>query len=271
MSVAPPNMGEFLSRLWVDGRWRDLLCYTFYQDLVDDALDDLRAAEENLTWCFHGTSLTIAHKIFEEGGLRAGVGTHLNETGVFVFGRKADHPYSFAHCWKLARNRAKCHFCSEWYTHQAPSAWSMPVVIMFPYATGDLTRLIDYKKYSSSKYVINRPVGSYVWLPQVGARLLLCYHEYLAWCRVHAVPHCNVPRCILKDDDSEDLIMCGGRLDDPFHWSRSDCEPHASCGRICRVRDLKSAGWKYSRNVRNSKRRIFRCPVCHGDASYRAA
>ena len=77
--------------------------------------------------------------------------------------------------------------------------------------------------------------------------------------------------CIVNDDDSEDLIMCGGRLDNPFHWSSSDREPHASCGRICRVRDLKSAGWKYSKNVRKSVKRIFWCPLCHGDASYRAA
>ena len=147
----------------------------------------------------------------------------------------------------------------------------MPVVIMFPHALWDLTRLKDYKDYCSSKYVINRPVGSYVRLPQEGVRLLLDYHEYWAWRLVHAVPHCNVPLGILRDDDSEDLMMCGGRLDNPFHWSSRKSDPHASCGSICRVRDLKSAGWKFSRNVRKKKRRIYRCPLCHGDASFSVA
>ena len=129
----------------------------------------------------------------------------------------------------------------------------------------------DYKDYCSSKYVINRPVGFYVKLPQEGARLLLDYQEYLAWGLVHAVPHCNVPRGILKDDDFQDLMMCGGRLDNPFHWSSSNSVPHASCGRICRVRDLESAGWKHSRNARKKTWRIYRCPLCHGDASFSVA
>ena len=185
-------------------------------------------------------------------------------------GSNEEDAYSLVPSWRLARYRARCYLCSEWIAHEAPSAWSMPVVIMFPHALSDLTWLFDYKDYCSSKYVINRPVGSYVRLPEEGVRLLLDYHEYWAWRLVHAVPQCNVPLGILKDDDSEDLMMCGGRLDNPFHWSRTGTVPHASCGRICRVRDLESAGWKHSSNKR-WKRRIYRCPFCSGDISFSVA
>ena len=270
MSVAPGNFVETRKPIYVDGCWHVLLCYTPHQDVVDDDLDARMASQANLLWCFHGTSLTIAHKVFEEGGLLAGEATHLNDTGVFIIGRTEEEPYSLGPNFVLARNRAKCNRCSEWTTFQAPSAWSMPVVIMFPHPLRDLTRLKDYKDYCSSKYVINRPVGCYVKLPQEGARLLLCYQDYLAWVRLHAVPHCNVPRGILKNDDFEDLMMCGGRLNDPFHWSTRQSNPHASCGSICRVRDLESAGWVSSKNV-PEERRIYRCRACAHALSFSLA
>ena len=133
----------------------------------------------------HGTSVTIAHKIFEEGGLRAGEGIDLNERGVFVIGRKEDELYSLAHSWKLARNRAKCHFCSEWYTHQAPSAWSMPVVIMFPHATGELTRLKDYKDYFSSTALLVLMSGFHKRV------LVYCYAITNTWLGVLCTP-CHI-------------------------------------------------------------------------------
>ena len=270
MSVAPLNMVERHKFTWVHGRWRDLLCYTSHQDVVDDFLDARMAVDRNIKWCFHGTPLSSAHKVFEEGGLRAGEATHQNHTGVFIICSNEEEDYSLADSWRFARNRARCYLCDQWIAHDAPSAWSMPVVIMFPYALSDLTWLFDYKDYSISKYVINRPVGSYVRLPEEGVRLLLDYHEYLAWCLLHAVPQCSVSLGILNDDKSEKLMMCGGKLDNPFHWSDIDTEPHASCGRVCRVRDLKSAGWKHSRN-KNRETRIYRCPLCSGDISFSVA
>ena len=70
MSVAALNMVESQKSIWVDGRWRDLLCYTSHQDVVDDFLDARIAADQNILWCF---------QVFEEGGLLAGEATQCQE------------------------------------------------------------------------------------------------------------------------------------------------------------------------------------------------
>ena len=259
MSIAPRNMVQ--KHLWIrlDGRDRHLLCYTDHQDAVDDSLDAQMAAALNKMWCFHGTSLTAAHKVFEEGGLLA-QSKHKGSTGVFVIGKQKQADYSLAFNWRSARDRAQCYLCTEWTSHGAPSAWSMPVVIMFPHMMAEIKYLKDLSVYPSAKYVINRDVGDYVQLPKDGLRLLVDYDEYWAWRLVHDVHQCSVPLRILRDHTSEDLLMCGGRIDDPFYWSTAR-KPEASCGRMCRVRDLERSYWTHAKNA-PVENRIYRCPLC---------
>ena len=84
MYVAPTNTVENHRWILLDGLCRHLLCYTHHQDTVDEALDEQMAATLNKQWCFHGTSLTTARKVFDEQKLRAGCSTESGNTGVFV-------------------------------------------------------------------------------------------------------------------------------------------------------------------------------------------
>ena len=169
--------------------------------------------------------------------------------------------YSLGYNWRLARYRAKCRLCTEWTGHKAPSTWSMPVVIMFPHISADITFLRNFNSSPSAKFVISRDVGSYVRLPQEGVRLLVDYNEYWAWQLVHTVQHCNVPLKILKDHEMEVLVTCGGRTDGPFYWSSTICNLPASCSRMCRVRESNRSLWTHAKNARPGKT-IYRCPLC---------
>ena len=201
-----------------------------------------------IMWCFHGTNLNIGHKILYHEGLKAGVSTDNGKTGVFFIGPgSVDEKCDVGVNFQLARDRAKCILCTEWNAFGAPSAWSMPVVLMFQHPTSDVTGCGYLNGLTNRKWVIQRPPGTI--LPQLlSTRLLLDLEEFRAWTLLHN----NPPSPSIS-------VMCGGRIFAPYHWA-SVCMP-ASCGRICKVSELNKRGWKCAINV-STDQRIYRCPEC---------
>ena len=215
-------------------------------------------------WCLHGTSLCTAQKILFEDNLRAGPSTDDGKTGVFFVGPELrDDPIDLGTSFKLARDRAKCRLCLEWMQFGSPSVWSMPVVLMFQYKKSDATKLKRYKVGHASKWVIQCCPGTPL-NDRTRFRLLLNIEEYQNWVHLHyharQGPY-NRP-WELKDIEGCDIVMCGGRIDDPLYWSRMYTNCSASCGRFCRVQDLQRLDWRYAINC-SGKRRIYRCPQCH--------
>ena len=230
-------------------------------DLTDFSADD------SLQWCMHGTSLSTAYKcLFVDCALRAGKSTDRQRTGVFFIGPKFSYvQIDVADSFQLAHDRAKCRLCTEWRLHGAPSVWSMPVCLMFQHRKDDTCTLQRFEIMNASKQVIRREPGKMVPFQFGRVRLLFDIHEYYAWKRVHQFTTIvevenRPPR--LVDRQNFDLVMCGGRLDDPVYWSRSTNNVGASCGRACRIQDLEAQGWRHALNAPIHER-IYRCPKCH--------
>ena len=227
--------------------------------------DEVPKDESRYMWCFHGTSFSTAHKVLFIDALRAGPSTDGGRTGVFFVGPEyRDDPMGdLGLLFQLARDRAKCYLCTEWRRYGSPSVWSMPVVLMFQYNMWDTTRLHPYKMGGAAKYVIQRDPGTA--LNEVTRfRLLLNLDDYQNWLRVHDHVRqgpSNRP-LELKDLQGFDIVMCGGRINDPIYWSRVDNNCSASCGRFCRVQDLERYDWRHANHKRIDER-IYRCPLCH--------
>lgn len=228
------------------------------------AHDEVVKSEIDNMWCFHGTSLSTAQKVFIEG-FRVGPSTDGGRTGVFVIGWNGEEDRSDGLCFDLARERAKSWLCTEWQLFDAPSLWSMPVVLMFQHPKVDVDILKQFSNSLAAKWVIRRDPGTY--LPRHGSlRLMLDVDGYGAWLRLHYLTTLvSNSRCfsrkVLKDEEGENLVMCGGKVNNPYYWTKVH-SMSTSCGRTCRVKDLDIANWGYAINAPAYKR-IFRCPSCH--------
>ena len=240
-------------------------------------VDDLEDEDSHLC-CLHGTPLSIAYKVlFEDVGLRAGKATHRGRfcavcrTGVCFTGpksRDAKIDLQYTVSFQLARDRAKSRYCTEWMQFGSPSVWSMPVVLMFQHPKDDTTNLQafegDVPQAALTPASVDAPDTL---LPLCSSvRLLLDIDEYHAWLMLHTksvIVELEDRPPALKDREGFDMIMCGGRLNDPLYWSRATNNVYASCGRICRVCDLETFGWQHARRHRNIMDRIYRCPKCH--------
>ena len=230
--------------------------------ILSSPLEILKNTDAHM-WCFHGTSLSTAYKVLEWDSLCAGDATDSGRTGVFFIGpNEINSLVSLELGFLLARNRAKRPLCTEWIQFGGPSAWSMPVVLMFQHPKDDVTRLKCYKVGAAAKWMIKRTPGTH--LPRTSStRLLLDIEEYHAWVFLHYYANTVPGRPFeLKDGQNYDIVMCGGRINDPLYWSWDNVNCDASCGRFCRVCDLEQCGWKHAKNARVVDR-IYRCPKCH--------
>ena len=216
-------------------------------------------------WCYHGTSLSTAARVFDEG-FRAGPSTDHGRTGVFLIAADDDnaaHGFNGT-CFDLARARAKCTLCPEWQRFEAPSLWSMPVVVMFQHPRQEIVKLKRYSNLCARKCVIPRAPGIY--LPKVSStRLLLDVGEYYAWLHLHNITTIfQNARCfsrrVLVDCNSDNLVMCGGKISDPFYWTVLTQD--ASCGAVCPVSKLQQNGWQHAKHQPIAGR-VYRCPKCH--------
>ena len=122
--------------------------------------------------CYHGTSLSTAARVFDEG-FHAGPST--DHTGVFLIAaddKDAAHGFNGT-CFDLACARAKCTLCPKWQRFEAPSLWLMPVVLMFQHPRQEIVKLSRFSNSRASKCVIPRAPGIY--LPKVSSTLpLVC-------------------------------------------------------------------------------------------------
>ena len=268
--------------------WPDMFPGGYYwRKLMIDALDIIEVsawnwasvveAQRHLTMqthadCYHGTSLSTAYKICVEGRFKAGASTDAGRTGVFCISAAcaADmgDTISLSSGFRHARDRAKCRLCEQWQRFKAPSAYSLPVVVHFLWARNEVSAC--KKVADSRKWVIQRPVGGS--LKPGPFRLLFNVEEFHNWRKVHHL--CMDPRnadcletCKLYSDGrilvpaGLPVVMCGGKIDDPFYFSRPGVNMNSSCGKVCTAHDLILSGWCHARK-RPDYDRIWYCPDC---------
>ena len=210
---------------------------------------------------YHGTPLSIAVLICRTGFV-AGPSTENGRTGVFFIGpQQLDGIQTLASGFERARDRSKNAKCPEWRSLGTPSAWSMGVVVSFLHCRDDVVAC-EYV-HEARKWVIPRPPGTLVVPSDI--RVMFDYEEFVSWGTLGRI--CQQPNnvnCVdrhqLCDESGAPLVMCGGKVHDPFYWK--DIHDSASCGRVCAIHELEKSGWQHAKN-RAHWDRIWRCPKCH--------
>ena len=104
---------------------------------------------------YHGTSLSNALSISREG-FKVGHSTDAGRTGVFVIGpQEVDGILTLSAGFEHARDRAKNYLCTEWMKFDAPSSWSMGVVVAFRISRTALCKCDTI--FNARKWVIQGP------------------------------------------------------------------------------------------------------------------
>ena len=135
-------------------------------------------------------------------------------------------------------------------------------MLAFHHDKNDITPCDRGKVADARKYVIPRPKGTVV-TPGF-LTLLVDRSEFLAWRSLHELGNLEFNRnclnnCNLYSQHRSPIIMCGGKVDDPFLSCRSP-SMNSSCGRTCPIHVLQSQ-WRCAKN-RPAHDRIWWCPVC---------
>ncbi len=196
----------------------------------------------------HGCPLSIAWTILRNG-FKVGAGRHQGRSGVFLMSLTS---ILRMEAFQLARDRSTSSRCLEWVVFGPGSVWSMPVVLSFVVSQDSLTNLGPVGH--CQKVCIRAEEGVTMKIRSSRVSLTLQTNDIFPWHFLHTNFATLQP---LLDDGI--MVLCHGRLCEPWYWSEVSNNESPSCGRACAYARITRAGWRWSRNVRPA-RRIFYCP-----------
>ena len=198
--------------------------------------------ESGVNWVFHGTSLSIAWRIFRMG-LQAGHGQH-GKNGRTVRGHFFITGQNLDECLLRARDRATVTRCTEWTTWGVPSGWSVPCVIVFRYPAHDLVTLGSVG--SCNKSALEGMPGDLIRIEEMMSRSC---HLYVLRDEIENY------RQVQLIQGLQSHMMCGGRQGDALAWAKRGMSP--SCGRCVPLGRLPQNGWV------QSNQKIWYCTACY--------
>ena len=198
----------------------------------------------------HGCPWSLAWEIMCHG-FKVGAGRHQGRSGVFLMSSTS---MLRMEAFQLARDRSTSSRCPEWVAFGPGSVWSMPVVLSFVVSQDSLTNLEPVG--NCFKVCIRADEGFTLKIHSSRLSLTLQTNDFFPWHFLHT--HIAV---LLPHLDSGIMVLCQGRLYEPWYWSEDSNNEPPSCGRVCAFAALQREGWRWSRNVRRELR-IFYCADC---------
>ena len=226
---------------------------------------DCPTADECSEWVFHGTPLSIARSILNEG-MRVGTGHHRHNSRT-LNGNFFIQGIQLAECLIEARDRATVSRCRQWGQHgKVPSAWSCPVVIAFRFPAERLATL-DHVGWVK-KMCLQGEIGeTQLDANNLFARSVHIYfrlEELMAYTQLHRITEIDIRGL-------ERYMICGGHatwdnqaekwIADPLAWATAKNHVPPSCGRHILMSQLSTAT-EHSSWIR-SKKAFYFCAQCY--------